>query len=78
MTSRIGALIVVDREKAKAEILAAIDDAKGNRTHAAKALGVPFTTLHNWIRRLELWPTIDELCSFKGYEVPLGAPRKKQ
>lgn len=76
MTSRIGALIVVDRELAKAEILKAIDDAKGNRSHAAKAMGVSIMALRKWIDKLELWQSVDLLCDGKGYMVQPGPSRK--
>ena len=76
VTKRIGALIVIAPDQARAEILAAIDAAKGNRTHAAATLGVPVMTLRKWIDRLALWPAIDELCQAKGYHVQPDPKRK--
>jgi hypothetical protein len=74
--SRIGALIHIDPALARAEILAAIDAAKGSRTHAAEAMGAPLRTLHNWIQALGLGHDIDALCTRKGYHVQPGPERK--
>lgn len=76
MTKRIGALIVVAPDQARAEILAALDAAKGNRTHAAEALGVSLSILKRWIVALDLYPAIDKLCEEKGHDVHPGASRK--
>lgn len=72
----MGALIVVDPDKAKAEILDAIDKAKGNRTHAANAIGATQRNLLRWIAKLDMWPDVDALCQEKGYTVQPGPPRK--
>jgi hypothetical protein len=74
--SRMGALIVVDPATAKAEILASIDAAKGNRTRAAEALGAKHRSLLRWIDKLALWPEIDRLCKAKGYDVQPGPGRR--
>jgi len=74
--SEFGALIIVNPDEAKRRILAAVDKAKGNRTHAAEALGAPLRTFHNWCDRLDLWKAIDALCAEKGYAVQAGPQRK--
>lgn len=78
VTTRIGALIVVAPDQARAEILAAIDAAEGNRTRAAEILGANLRTLQKWIERLGMYPDIDALCERKGYHVQPGPARKSQ
>jgi hypothetical protein len=75
--TRMGGLIAYDPEKAKAEILAAIDAAQGNRTRAGKALGADYRTLVRWIGKLAMWPAVDALCERKGYDVQPGPGRGK-
>jgi len=62
-------------QEGAAIILEALDAAKGNRTAAAKALGIEHRGLARCIERHGLWPAVDELCAKKGYHVQPGPPR---
>lgn len=68
---------VLSPDAARARILAAIDDARGNRTHAAKALGESQRSLLHLIAHLDMWPAIDALCAERGYSVQPGPSRSK-
>jgi hypothetical protein len=76
--TRIGALIALEPARARSEILAALEAAKGNRSEAAAALGAPIRTFHNWIDKLGLWPDIDALCRDHGFDVHAGPPRREE
>lgn len=73
---RIGALILVDRVKARAEVLGAIEKAEGNRARAAMLLEASERSLYRWVSELELGHAVDRLCKLRGFPVWPGPPRK--
>lgn len=50
--SHIAALATLDPGMARDRLMAAIESAGGNRALAARALGLPLTTLYRWLRVL--------------------------
>lgn len=70
--------LVLSPDAARTKILAAIDAAQGNRTHAARALGEEYRQFLRVIARLDLWPAIDALCEERGYAVQPGAERREK
>lgn len=52
--SMIGTLVALDPKKAKAEIRAALKESKGNKTEAARKLGVHRDSLYVYLARLGL------------------------
>ena len=76
--SLLGALIHSHPDEARAKILAAIQDAKGNRKHAAEALGTTHRSLYRFIERLRLWGEIDRLIRREGYPLREGPPRSTE
>lgn len=73
--SNLGALIHAKPDEAKAKILKAIEDAKGDRKAAAEALATTHRSFYRYIERLRLWPEIDALMKLKKFEVTPGPPR---
>lgn len=48
-------------------ILRAIDDAGGNRSRAANALGISKRSLIRWCHDLDLWAEVDAIANKHGY-----------
>lgn len=73
--SRITGLIATDRDAARTELLGLLAAARGNRTTAARNIGVSHRTLCRWIVSLGIWRDVDRLCFLNGYKVVRAARR---
>ena len=68
-------LFTVDPPEARRQLLKQLDKAKGNRTLAARRIGVDKRTMFRWLDKLNLWQDLDKLCSEKGYDIAKPARR---
>jgi transcriptional regulator with GAF, ATPase, and Fis domain len=76
--TKIGALIVTDPERAKAEIIEVLRNAKGDRDKAAQALGLNTPrSLYRWIERLEMWAAVDKLAKEEKFVQRSGPLRSR-
>jgi transcriptional regulator with GAF, ATPase, and Fis domain len=76
--STFGALIHTDPDGARKQILDALTAARGDRSRAAKALGLKTArTLYRWIERLDMWPTVDALIAERGFDKLPAPPRTR-
>lgn len=73
--SRVGALIHTDRDAAKKLILAAFENAQGDRGATAVALKTTLRTFYRLIERLDLWSEIDAIVETKGFPKVPGPQR---
>lgn len=58
--TKLGALFKFDPDAAKKVILDSLERAKGNRTHAARALGLEPRTFLRMIQYMKLRQTVEE------------------
>ncbi len=76
--SLLGALIHTDPEEAKARILTALRESRGDRRAAAELLETTHRSLYRHIERLQMWPAIDELIEVNNFPHVPGPPRVPQ
>jgi transcriptional regulator with GAF, ATPase, and Fis domain len=76
--SPFGALICTDPAAARKRILDALTAARGDRSRAARALGLATPrTLYRWIERLSMWPEVDALINERGFDKLPAPPRTR-
>lgn len=73
--SMLGALIHAEPDKARAQILDAIRQTKGDRKAAADVLGTTHRSLYRFIERLKLWDAIDRMIEENHWPRVVGPPR---
>lgn len=69
--------MIADPDAGRETIVKAVIEARGNKTHAARALDCTLRNLYRWIDKLDLWDRLDQEGEKRGFEVLPGAPRLK-
>jgi hypothetical protein len=73
--TKLGALLYVNPEQGRVDILSAVRDAKGNLTHAAANLEISHRVLSRLVGQYGLWRDVDLIRAENGLK-PNPKPRK--